>query len=139
MKYIDADKLIAEIERRKKAYDAIIESQPGSNRAERAAWKWAECKSILSFIDTLEWQKPVEWSEEDEKMLYSIIEVLEVMPSARFIPIKREIMIPWLESLRPQPHWKPSKEQMEALWDAYKGGKEQEPLREVIEQLKKLM
>ena len=39
------------------------------------------------------------WNEEDEKMLYSIIEVLEVMPSARFIPIKREIMIPWLKAL----------------------------------------
>lgn len=35
-------------------------------------------------------------------------------------------------------HWKPSEEQMRALWDAYKGGKEQEPLRELIEQLKKL-
>lgn len=35
-------------------------------------------------------------------------------------------------------HWKPSEEQMKALWDAYKGGKEQEPLRELIEQLKKL-
>ena len=34
--------------------------------------------------------------------------------------------------------WSPSEEQMRALWDAYKGGKEQEPLRELIEQLKKL-
>ena len=40
------------------------------------------------------------WSEEDEKMLNSIIEVLEVTPSARFVPIKREIMIPWLESIK---------------------------------------
>ena len=37
-----------------------------------------------------------------------------------------------------KPAWKPSEEQMKALWDAYKGGKEQEPLRELIEQLKKL-
>lgn len=35
-------------------------------------------------------------------------------------------------------HWKPSEEQMRALWDAYKGGKEQESLRELLEQLKKL-
>lgn len=40
------------------------------------------------------------WGEEDEKMLNSIIEVLEVTPSARFVPIKRETMIPWLESIK---------------------------------------
>lgn len=38
-----------------------------------------------------------------------------------------------------QSHWRPTKKQMKVLWDAYKGGKEQEPLRELIEQLKKLM
>ena len=43
----------AEIERRIKEYDAIIESQPDSNRSERDAWKWAEDKSLLSFLDSL--------------------------------------------------------------------------------------
>lgn len=53
-KYIDTDKFRAEIDRRIKEYNAIIESQPDSNRAERDAWKWAECKSLLSFLDTLQ-------------------------------------------------------------------------------------
>lgn len=44
-------------------------------------------------------QKPT-WSEEDKKMFDSIINVLEVTPSASFIPIKRETMIPWLKSLK---------------------------------------
>lgn len=57
----------AEIERRVKEYDAIIESQPDSNRAERGAWKWAECKSILSFLDTL--------SEEPDKSLEEEIDL----------------------------------------------------------------
>lgn len=53
-------------------------------------------KECLAYLEK---QKPAEWSEEDRKMLDSIINVLEVMPSANFIPIKRETMIPWLESL----------------------------------------
>lgn len=59
--------------------------------------------------------KTAEWNEEDEKMLYSIIEVLEVMPSARFIPIKREIMIPWLKSL-PQRFNLQSKQEWSEDW-----------------------
>lgn len=53
MKYIDADQIRTEIERRMKEYDAIIANQATSMRAERSAWKWAECKSLLSFLDTL--------------------------------------------------------------------------------------
>lgn len=79
-------------------------------------------------------QKPAEWSEEDENMLWNIISIVGESKS-----IQADEMLDWLKSLRPQSHWKPSKEQMKALWDAYKGGKEQEPLRELIEQLKKLM
>ena len=42
-----------EIERRIKEYNAIIESQPDSNLCERYACKWAEGKSLLSFIDSM--------------------------------------------------------------------------------------
>lgn len=48
----------AEIERRMKEYDAIIANQDTSMRAERSAWKWAECKSLLSFIDSLQDEQP---------------------------------------------------------------------------------
>jgi len=67
---------------------------------------------IASLKDDIEWLKSLKnkvqpqpkqewsWSEEDEKMLNSIIDVLEVTPSARFVPIKRELMIPWLKSFK---------------------------------------
>jgi len=43
----------------------------------------------------------------------------------------------WQE-VKSEDTWKPSNEQMEALWEAYKGGEEQESLRELIQDLKKL-
>ena len=55
--------------------------------------------------------KPVEWSEEDEKVRRSIIDgIKNLWPYDH-----RNKCIDWLKSLRPQPHWKPSKEQMEIL------------------------
>ena len=69
-------------------------------------------------------QKPAEWSEEDEKMLKSILWVLESYVSkdecgespsltATYPTYFKEIA--WLKSLRPQPHWKPNEEQMMEL------------------------
>jgi len=65
-------------------------------------------------------QKPAEWSEEDEKMLNAIIEDIhcgtdfnaEVMREAN---IREKWLRERLKSLRPYPHWKPSKKQMWAL------------------------
>ena len=55
-------------------------------------------------------KKSVEWSEEDEKMLKSIISDYDDMvnESEGFAPLcnKRN----WLKSLRSQSHWKPSKD-----------------------------
>ena len=71
-------------------------------------------------------QKPVEWSEEDKEMLRIISNRLEKFnewATEQGYPIDDPTMkqspIDWLKSLRPQPHWKPSEEQMEALSDAY--------------------
>ena len=70
----------------------------------------------------LEYMKPnkQEWSEEDEKMIERLITRLNwityntrtdgTSPNITFLE-----EIDWLKSLRPQPHWKPSEEQMEAL------------------------
>ena len=67
-------------------------------------------------------QKPAEWSEEDEKMLTGIIERGSSQPPFGE-PALRDEQMEWLmnrlKSLRPQPHWKPSKEQMGALNYAY--------------------
>lgn len=84
-------------------------------------------------------QKHTEWSEEDEKMLNSIIE--------NFGDGKTSNMLQeyWLKSLKPQKQWKPSKEQMEALKASYlywKGITKEIPyaekLESLYEQLKKL-
>ena len=60
--------------------------------------------------------KPVEWSEEDEKMISSIIMFLAAF-------MGNEEKIDFLKSIRP--HWKPSEEQMKRLADAvesWRGG-----------------
>ena len=72
-------------------------------------------------IDDLEWLKSLperfnlqpkqEWSEEDEKMLSDCIEAVGSMSIRSDV----ETLRGWLKSLHPQSHWKPSKEQMEAL------------------------
>ena len=60
-------------------------------------------------------KKPAEWSEEDEKMIQSLI--LGIDKYVFFAGIKSKKIITWLKSLRPKPHWKPSEEQIEALWE----------------------
>lgn len=87
-------------------------------------------------------QKSAEWSEEDEKMLTGIIERgSSQIPSHE--PALREEQMEWLmkrlKSLRPQPHWKPSKEQMCALKYASTYVPDDEgTLAELYEQLKKI-
>ena len=67
--------------------------------------------------------KPTEWSEEEEK---------DILEASRYLrdyanncvqggnsKLYIQNLADRIESLRPQPHWKPSEEQMEALSDAY--------------------
>lgn len=62
-----------------------------------------------------------EWSEEDEEMLNSCISSIEESKENRYAyketdgDTSYDHEIDWLKSLRPQPHWKPSEEQMWAL------------------------
>ena len=58
-------------------------------------------------------QKPAEWSEEDEKMIEQIRRI--VFGDGSVKNGEREKIHDWLKSLRPQPHWKPSEEQLNAL------------------------
>ncbi len=65
-------------------------------------------------------EQSVEWSEEDEQWLESIIKdyedsLVKDKDHAAIIEIK----IDFLKSFRKQPHWKPSKEQMDALEASY--------------------
>lgn len=66
--------------------------------------------------------KPAEWSEEDKKILESIIARYEFNVKSDFAAFitkdaledfKKELE--WLKSLRPQPHWKPSEKMLKAL------------------------
>ena len=95
-------------------------------------WNGIPVRSIIAWLEKQKKQKPG-WSEEDEKMLDSIIKVVcgvGVQPNGL-----REKQVSFLKSLRPQYHgdvtmteaykmgleagkassWKPSEEQMEAL------------------------
>lgn len=79
-------------------------------------------------------QKP-EWSEEDEDNLRRVIRVLEDNDS------DWKELSNWLKSLRPQPHWKPSEEQMGALEDAFrKNGSDEyrKTINSLYQDLKKL-
>ena len=64
-------------------------------------------------------QKPADWSEEDEKIITALAKALIGSDSAEkimlFDGVTIEMVSNWLKSLRPQPHWNPSEEQMEAL------------------------
>ena len=57
-------------------------------------------------------QKPAEWSEEDEKQIRQIERIVKDAGCSKQL---QERIHNWLKSLRPQPHWKPSEEQMNAL------------------------
>ena len=85
--------------------------------------------------------KPAEWSEEEKLKLRLCIDALNVGQTKRHIyeqGITPDELKAWLKSLRPQPHWKPSEEQMEALEYALgKGGKYgRDALRELYDKLK---
>ena len=85
-------------------------------------------------------QKAVEWSEEDEEMLYCILNVinggLTSIPTGKYTN--------WLKSLKEKLHhqWKPSEEQIQALeyqvHSTYKGSWQYRASKELLEHLKKL-
>ena len=64
--------------------------------------------------------KPAEWSEEDEKTIDEAVEYIEnyaeyvqgEFSKQHVLDLARRV-----DSLRPQPHWKPSEEQMKIIYD----------------------
>lgn len=111
------------------------------------------CDELLSYFN--EKQKPAEWSEEDERRRDGIIQWLreyqkKFNPEYDSLSIESiESLIDWLKSLRPQPHWKPSEEQMRALlkvvdkarelhYSSNSGYDEYDVLRSLYKQLKEL-
>ena len=75
---------------------------------DKNSW-WEDFKAYTSCIIE---QKPIEWSEEDE---YVYNEILKRVADKKIYEHDLEYIYKWLKSLKPQSHWKPSDEQMEAL------------------------
>ncbi len=88
---------------------------------------WNNCDQQYS---QLKLTRPAGWSDEDEKIFRSIL-------ANGALDDKQ---ITWLKSIRPQPHWKPSEEQMSALFEAHKrmSADYHYPLITLYDQLKKL-
>jgi hypothetical protein len=78
-----------------------------------------ECNYGITNEEAANWLKSLKnkvqptqvWSVEDKLMLMSCIEIMQTVDST-------EEQQNWLKSLRPQNHWKPSEEQIKALYDA---------------------
>ena len=89
-----------------------------------------QAKLIIDLIES----KPAGWSEEDEIRLEDVITLVEHHHDKEYNWFDYDDLATWLKSLRPQPHWKPSEEQIEALKDAFRkdGGNE---YRKVINSL----
>ena len=58
------------------------------------------------------WKPKQEWDEEDE---FQLEEAIEAVLETNYSDKRKANVITWLKFLRPHPHWKPTKEQMEAL------------------------
>jgi len=113
----------------------------------------AKLKSILFHIsdvenkDVIDWLKSLknrvqpqqEWSEEDENRINRLIAYFEDKES--FTAEDDIVYANWLKSLRPQNRWKPSDEQMKALYRAQAelcNTEYNKPICDLIDSLKKL-
>lgn len=82
-----------------------------------------------------------EWSEEDEKNFYWISTKIQQANMTPEYSAKVYEILSWLKSLRPQPHWKPSEEQMDCLVVAasrYGNSEVANVLNSLIDDLEKL-
>ena len=90
------------------------------------------------WITWLEKQKPVEWGEEDEKMLETVIEDITKLAGSC---VSYHKDIDWLKSLRPQYNWWPTEEQIKTLeyyMHVLQANEHKEVLFGLMEQLKEL-
>ena len=105
-------------------------------------------EQIVAYLEKQKEQKPVEWSEEDERNINTLISVIEAHYNEYDLvrddyPINARELGDWLKSLRP--YWRPSEEQIYSLGTVVKGAGESSVgsigynLKELYEQLKKLM
>ena len=87
--------------------------------------KWEDLLHDVYSLPYQKEQKPAEWSEEDSIMIERIVETIQDYAMKTWqideetYGTKEPLIsyIRFLRSLCPQPHWKPSEEQMNALFD----------------------
>lgn len=140
---IIVEKKESDDERIRKAIKCYVEDMPDSYGFAHGIGK----KEMLAYLEKQKEQTPEEWSEEDET---GLIDALDCVEKARKVAKDEGDMgncwyaEKWLNSLRPQPHWKPSEEQMYSLGTVVKGydnstvGSVGYNLKELYEDLKKL-
>ena len=111
------------------------------------AWSEEDDRNLLiaiqyvfqhGYLSTVDWLKSLkdrvgceanctttkEWSEEDEEMLDSIVNSIEITSGRIALPSLKENytkQVDWLKSLRPLKQWKPTEEQLEALQKVISG------------------
>ena len=79
-----------------------------------------EAVELQDFLKALRPQPKLEWSEEDKYIFNKIMDWIVIVnpTSSIFEKLPKEQFIARLESLCPKSHWKPSEEQMKALYCA---------------------
>lgn len=80
-------------------------------------------EELVAWLEKQGEQKPAEWSTEDLQMIDETLYFInEFQKSNRCVDegdMQNSVTCEkWLKSLKPQPHWKPSEEQMKAVQDA---------------------
>ena len=121
MKYIDAEKLIAEIERRlneePNPKDVYFRLNYTLNSRVAIIARRNVLEEVLRIINSTLDEQPAERSQEDENALNYLHELIGFGYSEKFMDAQTAAgMRDWAnKSLRPRPHWKPSEEQMTAL------------------------
>ena len=126
---------------------AIIDTLRRCNKGEKFLNdNWAlTIDDVHTYLEKQKEQKPTEWSEEDENRFRNLIYLVLDSDEGKgtkdgFIKFIQRLK----SSLRPQPHWKPSDEQMGSLRLAIDSAKKAQmnatadTLNEIYEQIKKL-
>lgn len=79
------------------------------------SWYEVPINSILAWLEK-QGSAHLAWSEEDKKQLERAIYMMEQLNMTK----SWDDVYNWLKSLKPQPHWKPTEEQLNALYQTSK-------------------
>ena len=129
---VPVERIIAYLERQKEQKPAESTEQQQVNQPEDISVSYdykigfsKGVEAVLKYPQDYGLCKPAEWSERDEAILNSLVRLYskeyigEKWPWSNGEFTYGDVIV-FLKSLRPQPHWKPSEEQIEALHKAIK-------------------